>query len=364
MNLKSILHSRKHSLVIISIFALLITYILIKYFISFNDPVVWFFSHIEGFYLISINKFTNLILSWSGSSLSIYNDYISINGISLEGFTPQIMFKGATFFYIVILWLTRASIKRKIFFSIIYFIIQFLATASHNIAEAYAFAGISNYFLTSSIIYHIAFFLRNAVLLTWYLFHKNVWSVDGTKISGNPILANISEFIIKKFFRIIILLYVYHLIVFINGYFEFYLWRGFIINSSQKILELFGYDAITDSKYLIGNNGSVSLERGCLGIKLMFLFASLVYLTSNKKHRGWGFIMIGLIILNVINIIRVLLLFIHVNMYGVYNLAIDHHTLYNYIVYFIVFILWLVWFEKYLDIRKKKSNVTKNTTSK
>ncbi len=140
-------------------------------------------------------------------------------------------------------------------------------------------------------------------------------------------------------------------------YFDFNLWIDFLFKSSQKILALLGHDAVVEPSLLIGNNGSIYMTKGCLGFKTMFLFASIVYLTGNDNKRRWIYIISGLLFLNFVNIIRFVLLFIHIQKHGGYVLAMDLHDMYNYIIYFIVFVLWVIWFEKFSDIRsfKKKS---------
>ena len=91
----------------------------------------------------------------------------------------------------------------------------------------------------------------------------------------------------------------------------------------------------------------------------MFLFASVVYFTGNQENRGWRFIIFGLFVLNIANIVRIVLVFIHLQNHGDYLLATDVHDLYNYATYTIVFILWVIWFEKILGFKtilKRKVN--------
>ena len=80
--------------------------------------------------------------------------------------------------------------------------------------------------------------------------------------------------------------------------------------------------------------------------------------TGKNSISKWLFIVTGLIILNLTNIIRFVLLFIHMQNHGGYVLKIDVHNIYNYIIYGIVFLLWIIWFEKYSDLRDQKKEST------
>jgi hypothetical protein len=60
------------------------------------------------------------------------------------------------------------------------------------------------------------------------------------------------------------------------------------------------------------------------------------------------------------------LLFIHIQKNGNYELAMDVHDMYNYIIYIIVFGLWVIWFERFSDIKPfhhRKSTLTNNKNS-
>ena len=63
---------------------------------------------------------------------------------------------------------------------------------------------------------------------------------------------------------------------------------------------------------------------------------------------------VGILFLNLVNIIRFVLLFVHIQKYGGYELTIDLHDLYNYVTYTLVFLMWVFWFERFSDIKKKK----------
>lgn len=343
MKLQVILRSRKRGILLALILFFLFVYIFVKLVFPGTDPFVRLVSYITNPYLILIDKFSNLILHWTGSPISIQNHNISLNGILIDGSTTKIMYKKATIFYILILWLTRTSIQRKIYFSSIYLVLSFLAASIYIVSAARLIAGDSNNTSIISSINGIVFFCMNTILLIWYLINEEPNSDSSLNISG------ISKLLERKLLDIIIILYGYSILLFSLGYFYFKLYIEFLLKTSQGILGILGYDSVVESELLIGNNGSISVYRTCLGFMTMFLFASMVYLTGNKHKRGWGYIMFGLLLLNLANIVRIVLLFMHIQKYGDFMLSLEVHDIYNYIIYFIVFILWVVWFERLMD---------------
>ncbi len=349
MKLKVILHNRKINIVVASILILLIAYIVFKFTFSGPDPFIKFLSYITRPYLFLVEKFANKIFHWTGSPLSIQNHSLSLNGKLIDGFTTQIMYKKITVFYILVLWLTRAASWKKICFTGIYLVLSFLSASFYILTAAYSVTGYTN---NASIIlatHGIVFFYMNTIMLVWYFINRKSWFDSPSNIS------NIIKLLERKLLDIIIIFYGYSIITFALGFFKFRLYIGLLLKSSQGILGLLGYDAVVEPYLLIGNNGSISVYRTCLGFMTMFLFAALVYITDNERKRGWRYIILGLLILNLLNILRIVLLFVHIQKHGDYILTMDVHDIYNYIFYFIVFVLWVIWFERLMDLKTIKS---------
>ena len=140
---------------------------------------------------------------------------------------------------------------------------------------------------------------------------------------------------------------------FLSDIFDYQLWISFLFTSSKEILGLFGYSATVEPFYLMGDNGSIFMLKSCLGYHTMLLFGIFVILTGNTTNKiRWMYIISGFLFLNFVNIIRFVLLFIHIQKHGDYMLAMDVHDMYNYIIYGIVFIMWVIWFEKFADRKK------------
>ena len=143
---------------------------------------------------------------------------------------------------------------------------------------------------------------------------------------------------------------------FIVGFFDFRIWTTILFSLAQKILGIIGYESFHEPFYLIGYGGSVFADKDCLGISTMILFSFVVYLTGASKSPRWLYIGLGLFILNAINIVRFVVLFVHLEKYGDSLTIIHVHNIYNYFIYAVIFVLWVIWFEKYSDI---KANIWK-----
>ena len=96
----------------------------------------------------------------------------------------------------------------------------------------------------------------------------------------------------------------------------------------------------------------------CLGLNTMLLFVSLVFVMSENGWARWIYIVSGLIILNIANILRLVLLFLHIQKHGTYAGVVDYHNLYDFIIYGIVFVLWVIWFELSRNRKRSRASAT------
>jgi len=341
MSLKSILVRGKKYILLLFVLIFTSVYILIN-FTFLGTALFSLISLVTQPFLILIEKFANLILHWIGSPIAIQDHTFTQSGILLVGFASQIMYKKVTIFYIIMIWLAPTSILKRLVFTVIYLIVGFLSAAAYLVAGSYYIGDITYYPSLISTTNSLVFFVMNTILLLWYWYHKK------SSLQNSSNISKVSKLLENKLFDIIMVLYVYAIVLFSLGYFDFSLMINVILKSSSAILGIFGYNASIESNVLSGMHGSISIYRTCLGIMMMYLFAALVYLTGNDHKRSWTYILIGLAILFFSNILRIVLLFIYIQQYGT-ELAIDVHDLFNYITYFIVFILWVIWFERYMD---------------
>ena len=135
---------------------------------------------------------------------------------------------------------------------------------------------------------------------------------------------------------------------------NYYTYINFLLRATKSVVSLFGYHAEINGPYLSGTNGgTLFMAKWCLGFITMYIFAAMVYLTRRDNKTTWKYILFGIIILHVLNIVRLSLLFMFVQHYNDSELIMDHHVMYNIVVYLIIFGLWIVWFEKFSRERNK-----------
>lgn len=144
-------------------------------------------------------------------------------------------------------------------------------------------------------------------------------------------------------------------------FFEFFIKKhttidqGFIaiiINSSDVILKLFGYDTfktISDTDYqVLGIDGSdgVWIGSSCNAITLFFLFAVFVAAyPGHQKSKLW-FIPLGLLLIHILNIIRVIVLAL-IAFYNKDYLDFNHTYTFTFLIYGFIFLLWMTWVNKF-----------------
>lgn len=354
MKFRDILLSREIKFFVISIVILLFSYIILRFLIFDSDPLIPFFFSVIDSYLLLNEKFANLFLLWTGSHTTIQDHIILLNGTQLTGFTTDILYLQVVIIYLLLFWLIKTSTSEKIFLTVFLIVISFFFNAIYNAVGAHFIPDKTNSSSVLPIPLSLGYLSLNTILFIWYSRNKESILHSLSKLPVSKITLE------KKLIDIVIIIYLFIVVRFLWFYSDFNLWIEVLFTSSQKILALLGYDAVVEPSLLIGDNGSIFMAKYCLGVKTMSLFASIVYLTGNDNKKRWIYILSGLLFLNLVNIMRFVLLFIHIQKNGDYALAMDLHDIYNYITYFIVFVLWVIWFEKFTDIRtinKKYINV-------
>ena len=107
-----------------------------------------------------------------------------------------------------------------------------------------------------------------------------------------------------------------------------------------------------EGQTLFGSNGNLYLAKYCFGLEAMYIFSAFVWLTGDKALRKSIFIISGIVFINLTNIVRLALLFMHIQKYGDYKLSMDLHELFNITIYSLIFLMWVLWIEKFSDLWK------------
>ena len=111
--------------------------------------------------------------------------------------------------------------------------------------------------------------------------------------------------------------------------------RHVLIQSSSAILNLFGYQTKTNSTQMlvIGHN-IILVGYDCLGFGIMSFFTAFVLAYPGRLKPKLYFYFIGLIGIQVLNLLRFMLLALYWKHSTVY--ISDHHTIYNMVTYLLI----------------------------
>ena len=129
------------------------------------------------------------------------------------------------------------------------------------------------------------------------------------------------------------------------------------IDCSKWILELFGYKTFTGADRLIGIDGTGGLWVGdnCNGIALFALFSGFIIAYKGKIKQKIVFITIGIIMIEFLNILRIVILAIidtHSRTWTEFN----HTYTFTILIYGFIFLLWMKWVNKMTEKKLQNKN--------
>ncbi|WP_113661863.1 exosortase Y [Pedobacter nanyangensis] len=131
-------------------------------------------------------------------------------------------------------------------------------------------------------------------------------------------------------------------------------WRNFTINSSATVLRWMDYRVYTNDYQLkvIGRHG-FTMVYSCLGYGIMSVFCAFVITFPGRIRARYGFLVLGLVIIQLLNTLRLILLSLYWDKRKPL-FAIDHHDLFNVVVYAILILLVYVWLK---HLNKQHNNL-------
>lgn len=126
-----------------------------------------------------------------------------------------------------------------------------------------------------------------------------------------------------------------------------------VAEQTKVLLEAFNYSVdLSPSTYdpsVIVSVNSVSIVRiveGCNAISVMILFVAFVVAFSKGLVKTLGFILVGILIIHILNVMRIAILTIGIIKYPECE-HILHGVVFPLIIYGTVFILWIIWVTKF-----------------
>jgi hypothetical protein len=217
---------------------------------------------------------------------------------------------------LAVVLLSKSSILNKVK----YFIVAFLIISLYNSLRITLHAIYPDTATVHNWFFNLLLIPRWLIVLgfVWYYWKKfpTLLEFIKKKFGFND------EFIKSTFLKIAIIIVIYYLVViltfndliFLNGS----LLISFILKTSKYFIELLGYECWLNNRLIYGTRVSLYMDDSCMGINLMFLFASFIALMPGSfKHKLW-YIPMGLIIIVLLNSLRVILIFVNISKAGSY----------------------------------------------
>lgn len=345
----------------VAVFSCLV-YIVLRLTVYSSDPLFPLLNSLLRTYLYVPEWIANLVFK-SGNAGVIIKDqefifeskaayHIAYSGY-IENWPRYLLIKKLSALLLVLIWATISPIRKKIRYSLVFIITHMVSVAGGLYSLGVIYPRIiddqTDFFLSPNLTGTLAMFI---LLVIWVMLNKKEIRNTLQKLVFNISLSDrkINEIIVLLFF----LLLLSHYFI---PFHDYKLYVHFLLEITRRIASIFSYDGYIDGDQLIGENGALALAKHCLGFTTMYVFASLVYLTrpAENRRRTWWYIIMGLIFLFVLNLVRLILVFIVAQGENGFERAEKHHEIYNVVIYVFIFALWVVWYEFFiLKARKNK----------
>ena len=165
---------------------------------------------------------------------------------------------------------------------------------------------------------------------------------------GKKIDKRIEIVLLKFFVKMNIALIPLYLILYFDiGFFYF---ERITTEISGAILRWFGVLAVVDGVKITVpvENGSFAgfIDRACTGWRSMMLFLGLVIATPIKKKLVSLFF---LPLIYVINILRIVVVFLFVHAFGPLHFELVHSILWSWSMVMVVILLWITWIKTFKE---------------
>ncbi len=133
-------------------------------------------------------------------------------------------------------------------------------------------------------------------------------------------------------------------------------WRSSLLKGAASILHLFGYTAITnETDLLVVGKGGIRLIYTCLGYGLMSVFAAFCLSFPRPFKHRLIFLLIGLLFIQFVNVLRFVLLPLFWDRKHPF-LGMDHHDLFNIIIYLLLFGMCYLWIKYSIRVTNAKNS--------
>lgn len=127
--------------------------------------------------------------------------------------------------------------------------------------------------------------------------------------------------------------------------------RWALLNSSAGVLNILGFTAICNNyELLVAGHGIIQVVYSCLGLGVISFFAAFVLAYPRSLRSKVIFLTGGILVIEMLNILRFILLALFWDKRD--NQIIDHHTIFNIIIYIIIGFSLYIWVKYPGDLYK------------
>jgi len=131
--------------------------------------------------------------------------------------------------------------------------------------------------------------------------------------------------------------------------------RLLLLNMSSGLLNLIGFTAIhNDYVMLVAGHGAIEVVYKCLGLGVISFFAAFVIAYPKSVRSKIFFTIAGIIVLQILNVIRFMLLAVFWTKTD--TTIIDHHSIFNFVIYLIVAVSLYFWVQEPVNRKKNAAN--------
>jgi len=124
--------------------------------------------------------------------------------------------------------------------------------------------------------------------------------------------------------------------------------RWMLLSGTALLLKYLGHSAIFNNyDLLVAGHGTIQVVYACLGLGIVSFFIAFIIAYPKSLKSKLMAIIVGVVVIEFLNIIRFAILALYGNNA---NQLIDHHTLFNIIMYIIICAGLYIWIKQDIDV--------------
>jgi len=125
---------------------------------------------------------------------------------------------------------------------------------------------------------------------------------------------------------------------------KFYLLKELVFLSTAILSQglLYSVEILRDNQFMLDGRAVIEIGIPCIGHEIMYFYTIFIIAYPGPWKNKLYFILFGLVLINILNVFRIValsLIFLYYPQYIDFN----HHFLFTFLIYTVVFSIWLIW---------------------